>query len=110
VGWLSKLSELHIKCATLFERIGGLSDTIEGLAGDLHDVSVRIGRVEGAIINSSTPEVLRQLADLQSRVSGIEVRLDRILREEDIPHAVLTKPRKRALLDISTKPPISGDS
>jgi hypothetical protein len=105
MSWLSKLSDLHIKCATLFERIGNLSDSVEGLADDLHDVSIRVGRVEGAIINSTAPEVLRQLADIQSRISTIEARLDRTLSHEP-PRVVLSKSIKK----IAAKSAIRGDT
>ena len=82
MSWLSRLSELHVKCATLFDRVGGLSDSVESLSGEIHDVSVRVGRVEGAIVNGATPEVLRQLAELHSRMSAIEARLEWLIADK----------------------------
>jgi hypothetical protein len=104
LGWLSKLSDLHVKCATLFERVGNLSDSVEGLSDDLHDVSVRVGRVEGAIVNSSTPEVLRQLADIQSRLSTLEAR-SRMNDGEVIPSIVLSKASTQPQMKLAHKPP-----
>jgi hypothetical protein len=99
-GWVSKLSDLHVKCATLFERVGSLAEGVNGLADDLHDVSVRVGRVEGAIVNSSTPEVLRQLSEIQQRISIIESRLDNPVGERPLPGAALVKRNKRPQLKL----------
>ncbi|MCH7795707.1 MAG: hypothetical protein IH900_11320 [Proteobacteria bacterium] len=78
MGWFSKLSELHIKLATLFERLDGLSNNVDGLARDLGETARRVARVEGAIANSATPEILRQLNMLFERMAAIEERLGRI--------------------------------
>jgi hypothetical protein len=75
VSWLQRLSDLHVKCATLFERLAILSNSVEGLAEDIKDVSLRVGRVEGAVVNAPTSEVLRQVADLQERISKMELLL-----------------------------------
>lgn len=74
-GWFSKLSDLHVKLATLFERLDGLARSVDGLADNLSETANRVARVEGAIDHSATHEILRQLAALSDRMGAIEARL-----------------------------------
>lgn len=107
MSWLSRLSELHVKCATMFDKIGRLSDSVEGLTDDLHDVSIRVGRVEGAIVNSSTPEILRQLADIQARISAIETSL--ALANGSVRKTPIALSKRRSALQLPSKAPAAGE-
>jgi hypothetical protein len=60
---------------TSLERLGELSVRVNGLSDDLKQISINLGRVEGAVINSSNPELLHQLSDIQRRLSFIEAHL-----------------------------------
>lgn len=99
MGWLSKISDLHVKCATLFEKVGKLSESISGLSDDIHDISLRVGRVEGAVVASLNPEVIRQLSDIQQRIAIIESRLDNGA-ESNLPRGIIAKRNKRPQLKL----------
>ncbi|HEY4942371.1 MAG TPA: hypothetical protein VII56_13165 [Rhizomicrobium sp.] len=85
--WISNLSGFYVKCVTSFDRLGVLSTRVEDLGGDLNDVSVRIGRVEGAVINSSNPELLRQMLDIQRRLTLIEAHLLNSFNGDSTPNS-----------------------
>ena len=65
-AWLSKLSDLHVKVVTTFEKIDHLRSQIDGLGDGLFRAFEKIARVEGAIANSATAEILRS-SNVESR-------------------------------------------
>lgn len=78
MSWFSKISELHVKLATLFEKIDNLSDNVSNLASDLKATVFKVGKLEGALVNSNNPEVLRQLLEISSRLADMEARLQQL--------------------------------
>jgi predicted nucleic acid-binding Zn-ribbon protein len=70
----SKLSDAHVKFATLFERVAKIATDVKDLSGDIARVSERVARLEGANSNSAVPELMRQIESLQKRLLVLEAR------------------------------------
>ena len=78
MGWLSKLSELHVKLATLFDRYEVVAKNVEGLAENLNETAHRVARVEGVVANSLNSEILRRLDVITDRINELDQRLQEI--------------------------------
>tara|TARA_R110001592_G_scaffold20926_9_gene84636 strand:+ start:20878 stop:21174 length:297 start_codon:yes stop_codon:yes gene_type:complete len=78
MSWFLKASNFHVKLATLFTKLDDLSGNVSGLANDLKETIYKVGRLEGHITNSNNPEILRQVYEINSRLTDIEVRLSRL--------------------------------
>ena len=84
--WLTKFSDFHVQMATLFERIETLSNDVAELYDMQRQDTYKIGRIEGAVANSANPEILRQISEINARLTAIEVRLTKIeYQQSDIP-------------------------
>lgn len=77
-GWLANLSNLHVRLATLFERVDKQSGDIHGLALDVKEAATRIAHLEGKLANSLNSEVLKELGELRDRLAKVEVEMQRI--------------------------------
>lgn len=73
IGWIGKLSDLHVKFVTMFERLDALNSRVGGLADDLDESVERLARLEGVVFNNTNPELLRQLSALTERVTALEL-------------------------------------
>lgn len=81
MSWLTKISDLHVKLATLFTKIEDLTDNFRGLAADLKETSFKVVRLEGMMAASGNIEMLQLLSEVNSRLIGIEMRLAQMERE-----------------------------
>ena len=78
MSWFSKISELHVKLATLFEKIDNLSGDISKLDDEHTQTAYEVARIRGTIDNNNSQEILRQLYEINSRLADMESRLSRI--------------------------------
>jgi hypothetical protein len=72
LDYVTKLPGLILKWATLSKRVAALATANKELSGDVRQISERVARLEGASSNSSVPELMRQLADLQKQVVAMQ--------------------------------------
>jgi hypothetical protein len=70
--WLSRLSDLHVRFATISERVDALSHSITRLTDSHGDACQRIALIEGVLLNSLSPEIVRQMTRLVERVNDLE--------------------------------------
>jgi hypothetical protein len=57
----------------MFDRLDAINSRVGGLANDLDESFERLARLEGVIVNSTNPELLRQLHALAERVTALEI-------------------------------------
>lgn len=88
MSWWKTLSDAHVKFATVFERLDRMSTAHADLEEDVTDAHTRIARLEGAVANSSNPELIRQLSELSMRVALLEMQL----RSEEALDPSATRP------------------
>lgn len=74
--WLKKLSALHVRAATLLEKMSQMNEEIRGLSSDIVDIDRRVARMEGAVANSTNSELVRQVNELSAKVAVLSARID----------------------------------
>jgi len=94
MNWFSKASELHVKLATLLSRLDGMGTGLKDLATDLKDTSQRVARLEGMMLNSTNPEILRQIAEINNRLSSLEFRLSQMAPQNFVQNAPIQIEKK----------------
>lgn len=94
MGWIKDLSDAHVKIATIFTKLETLQSGVTGLSKDTQQLAVALAEVKGAIANSPTSELLRQIDELRGRVIALDTRLARIeFSVPDTPTISLTPKR-----------------
>lgn len=76
--WISALSEAHVKFATIFTKLDALQQSVGGLAKENQQLALAVAEMKGALSNSATPELLRQLEEVRQQAAATERRVGRV--------------------------------